>query len=872
MDLLERDRDLAELADLLAQATAGTGHAVLVSGEAGIGKTALVERFAAQHRRAVHTLWGACEALFTPRPLGPLYDIARQTGGGLRTLLERETDRTRLFAAFLDELGTGTPPSLVVFEDVHWADEATLDLIKYVGRRIPRVPALLLITYRDDEIAKGHPLWFVLGDLPARNVTRLRLAPLSKAGVAQLARQAWRPTEQIYTATSGNPFFVTEVLASETPGVPITVRDAVLARAARLSPAARDVLDLAAVVPARIEQRVIEAALGASSTVALEECIARGMLRLEGTHVAFRHELARLAIESALSPAQQRALHAQVLRAMLAHDTERAQVARLVHHAALAEDGALVLRFAPEAARQAAAQGAHREAAGQYRTALRYADGLDLEQRAALLEELAYECYLTSQMEEAVRAREAALAIWRQRGMSSKVGHNLRRLSRLHWFLGSKAEAKWYADEAVQLLQEQDPDRELAMAYSNRAQLYMLADETHEAQVWGARAIELAEQLGDRETLCHALNNVGSAELNAGDKRGREKLEQSLRIALEHGFEEHVARAYTNLAEHAVMFRDYVQAERHHADGIAYCTERDLDSWSLYMRGWRARARLDQGEWAEADADATAVLSVPQAPAAIRIPALIVLGRVRARRGDPGAWPVLDEARDLALSTGEMQRIAPMAAARAEAAWLRSRLDVCREEARVGFELAITRKNPWDLGELAFWVWRGGGMTQVPDGAAEPYALQISGQWRAAAAAWERIGCPYERALALADGDEEARRVALAIFEQLGAGSAAEAVRRQLRAAGVRRLPRGPRPATRDNPLRLTNRQLEILLLLVEGLHNSEIAQRLSTSPKTIDHHVSAVLGKLDVSSRAQAVARAHQLGLVPKIGSPQPR
>ena len=186
--------------------------------------------------------------------------------------------------------------------------------------------------------------------------------------------------------------------------------------------------------------------------------------------------------------------------------------------------------------------------------------------------------------------------------------------------------------------------------------------------------------------------------------------------------------------------------------------------------------------------------------------------------------------------------------------------------------MARAHHNPWFLGELAFWMWRARGLTEAPKGIAEPFALQIAGQWRAAAAAWERIGCPYERALALADGDEEAQRAALAIFERLGAGPAAEIVRRQLRAAGVRGLPRGPRPATRDNPLGLTNRQLEILLLLAEGLHNSEIAQRLTTSPKTIDHHVSAVLAKLDVSSRAQAIARAHQLGLVPKIGSPRPR
>jgi DNA-binding CsgD family transcriptional regulator len=870
IDLLERDQLSAALDELLTQAAAGgAGHTVLVSGEAGIGKTTLVERFVERNRARVCALWGACEALFTPRPLGPLHDIARQTGGELRALLERETDRATVFAAFLEELQASAVPPIVVFEDVHWADEATLDLIKFLGRRIQQTQALFILTYRDDEIGKEHPLRFVLGDLPPRTVTRFHLPPLSEAGVAELARRAHPASASVsslYASTGGNPFFVTEALASDTPGVPVTVRDAVLARVARLSPAARDVLDLASVVPARVEQWLIETIADPTST-RLDECLATGMLRLEEGMVAFRHELARQAVEDALSPVRRRALHTQVLHALLARagePIEPIQVARLVHHAAFAEQGELVLRFAPEAARQAAAQGAHREAAAHYRTALRYADALDDEQRAELLEGLSYECYLTSQMEEAARTREEALAIWRARGNTAKVGHNLRRLSRLHWFLGRNAEAERYAEEAVALLETLPPGRELAMAYANMSHLRMLASDTPGTVLWGTRAVELAEELDDYEILCYALNNIGAAEFCDGDERGRDKLERSLQIALAHGFEEHVARAYTNLAEDDVNFRNYGRAMEYLIQGLSYCAERDMDLWTQYMAGNRARMRLDQGDWAGADEDATSILRIPFAPIANRIPALLVLGRVRVRRGDPGVQTALDEALDRALSTGELQCIAPMAAARAEWRWLRGQPEQCVQEARVGFELALRQKNPWYRGELAFWMWRGGGLTEAPEHIAEPYKLQIAGDWRAAAEAWERIGCPYEQALALADGDEEAQRAALAILERLGAGPAADLVRRHLRASGARNLPRGPRPATRDNPLGLTNRQLEILLLLAEGLHNGDIAQRLSTAPKTVDHHVSAVLAKLQVRSRAEAIARAHQLGLVP--------
>jgi len=433
------------------------------------------------------------------------------------------------------------------------------------------------------------------------------------------------------------------------------------------------------------------------------------MLSLDHTTVAFRHELARQAIESTLSPLRQQTLHRQVLQAMLDHAENASQTARLVHHALGAHDGTLVARFAPLAAKQAAAQGAHREAAAHYATALQVANQLPLERQAELLEGRAYECYLTSQMEEAVQARQAALRIWRKLDRSDQVGHTLRWLSRLSWFLGKSGEAEQYVAEAVQLLETLSPDARLAMAYSNRAQLAMLADNTAEAVRWGERAIALAESLGDAETLVHALNNVGTALLTAQDEQGRAHLERSLQLALERGWEEHVARAYTNLACCAVMTRDYPLAERFLQEGLAYCAEHDLDSWATYMGAWQARAKFEQGSWDDAAQEATRVLERYRLPAAAKIPALVVLGWVRLRRGDPGSAILLDEARTLALATGELQRIVPVAAARAEAAWLRGNQEQCLTEACVGYDLALTHTYPWKLGELSLWMWRAGG-------------------------------------------------------------------------------------------------------------------------------------------------------------------
>jgi DNA-binding CsgD family transcriptional regulator/tetratricopeptide (TPR) repeat protein len=859
-DLLERDEYLLALNESLRQITEGSGRIALVSGDAGIGKTSLVERFAERLPTDVRALWGACEALFTPRPLGPLYDIAQQAQTPLRAALEATANRATLFAAVLTEL-TQTP-TIVVIEDIHWADEATLDLIKYLARRIHQMPALLILTYRDDDLGRDHPLRLVLGDLPARDVTRLRLPPLSETAVTALAEKADRPGADLYLATGGNPFFLIEALGCGASGVPESVSDAVLTRVSRRSPAAQRLLEVVSVVPNKIEWWLV-AAIGAEDSAALDECLGAGILQLDGDVVGFRHELARQAVESALSPARRRALHAAVVGALIQRGVEQASLARLAHHAAQAEDSALTLRFAPVAARQASARGAHREAVEHYRTALRFAGSMELSNRAELVERLAHECLLTGQMPGAIQAGEEALALWRTLDIPRRVGQELCWLSRVYWYAGQRAEAYQYVEAAIRLLQTASPDTELAWAYNYRAMFAMLAEETADARLWGSRALELAEQLGDDEIVIHALNTRGMARLQAGDKRGQDDMDESLRLAVEHGFEDHVGRVYSNLSCYFVRFRDYANAYKCISTGLAYCVDRDLAIYTYQMISWRALAALEEGKWVSASEDATTVLSAQQVPPINRIQALVALGWIRVRHGDPDADLPLDEALDLALATGELQRIAPVTIARAEAAWLRGDLARCAAEACIGFDLARAHSNPWAMGALSYWLWRAAALPQPLPDTATPYALQIAGDWRAAAYAWEQIGCPYEQALALLDGDEPAQREALALLERLGARPAAEIARRRLRARGVRGLPRGPRPTTRANPRGLTPRQLDILLLLAEGLRNSEIADRLSTTSKTVDHHVSAVLAKLEARSRAEAVRLAYELGLL---------
>jgi DNA-binding NarL/FixJ family response regulator len=752
------------------------------------------------------------------------------------------------------------PPDVVVLEDLHWADEATLDVLRLLARRIESLPALVLATYRDDEIDPRHPLRIVLGELPSRSAARLALAPLSADGVAELAGSLGVDHAELYRRTAGNPFYVTEVLAAADAELPETVRDAVLARAARLDEPARTVLDAVAIAPMRAELWLLSALVDGELD-GLDACLASGVLRAERDAVSFRHEIARVAVEEALAPHRRLALHRSALAALAAG--ARPDPARLAHHAEAAGDAEAVQRYAPAAGERAAMLGSHREAAAQFARALRHGAGLAPDRRADLLERRSYECYLTHDIAGAVEARQEALDEHRAAGDLRRQGDAHRWLSRLAWFQGDNAAAEDQARQAVELLERLEPGRELAMAYSNVAQLRMLASDQPGASAWGERALELAERLGETEIVVHALNNVGTAEAELEMPAGITKLERSLELALDAGLEEHVARAYTNLGTGSVAVRAYARADRHLEAGIAYCAEHDLTSWVAYMVGWRARSELDQGRWDAAGVTAADVLAGPDIPPPTRITPLTVLGRLRARRGDPDIWAPLDEALELSRGMGEVQRVAPVAGARAEARWLAGESEAIAAETDAA--LALEQTHRWAGGELYVWRRRAGVVDAFDDDAvAEPFRLELAGDWAGAAERWTAMGCPYEAALALGHADDDdARRRGLAELQRLGAHTAARRIARALRERGARDVSRGPRTATRENPAGLTARELEVVALLAEGLRNAEIAGRLFVSEKTAAHHVSAVLRKLGVSSRSQAAAEAARLGIV---------
>ncbi len=858
MDILERASYLDELHRALTRAAGGNGHTILISGEAGIGKTTLIDHFVRHHRHGFRVLWGACDDLFTPRPLGPLHDMAGQTTGELPDVL-RKGDRPAIFSACLTECQT---PTVIIFEDIHWADEATLDLLKYLGRRIQRTRSLLIASYRNDELGLQHPLRLLLGDLMSHSATRrLELQPLSVDAVRQLASGRFLDAAALHKQTDGNPFFVKEVLASQEEGIPTTVRDAVLARVARLSLSGRAVLNAAAVIGAQIEPWLLKKVTQAE-VAAVGESLESGILLAQGAFFAFRHELARQIILAEILPHQRVFLHQAVLDALKASPIAQKDAARLAHHAEAANDQDAILTFALAAAEEATALNMYRAAASLYAVALPFADRLLLTEQIDLNEKYAVAAQSDGDPKRAVSlaAYRRAAKLARAANIPLREGFNLvREAGTLAW-IGESAESDRIMDKALAILQPLAPNRGLVDAYRILAMRYLSDGAAETAVAYAEKSYQMALNMEQERVIVAAYQVMGLCWLPLDHQKGCEHLEKCLTMALDINDVWTSAAVYPNLI---LTYIDVYQLDRAAdllQDGLLYATENDLDVLTTMLQPWQAMLHLFQGRWDDGVATVDALLQQANLRPGTRNPALAAKGRLLARMGDAeNAQRVLTESIEQTLKFGNQQRMGLYYCARAEAAWLAHDDEGVLTFTDAFFETAVQNRQCGFAAELAYWRWRIGESVETFDWMHQPFVLEINGNWQGAAAAWERLGCPYEQARALAEGDKDAQKVALITFERLGAHPMAEMVRQKLRDAGVQIIPRGPRTTTKKNPFSLTNRQLEILTLLTENLTNAQIAARLHISPKTVDHHVSAVLAKLDVSSREEAAELARQ-------------
>jgi tetratricopeptide (TPR) repeat protein len=752
--LLERGLVLGSLTNALDGVSSGSGHTVLICGEAGIGKTSVLRSFAAAHP-GVRLWWGACDALETPHPLAPLYDIARSTDARFAAHLQGDGNRASLFESVASELQKGGRPTLMIVEDAHWADEATLDLLKFLGRRIDRMRCLLVVSYRDDELTAAHPLRRFIGELPAATVTRVDVPRLSPGAVELLARQALQSPAGIYEATRGNAFFVTELLRTGAGGLPRSAADLVLGRFARLSSGAQAIARLVSIVPRSIERWLVDLLLPADMP-ALEECLNSGLLMATSSSLHFRHELARIVVEANLSEPATRELHIRVLEGLVDRGESEISPARLAHHAARIGDRRAVLEHAPEAARRAAQRGAHRESIAHYRATLACAAGADAADQIAWLVAYARECQFTDQFDEAIAARVRASTLYANGPDTSSEGDNLSELALAYARVLKSDEAGEASRAAIALLETQEPSVALARAYRVAGHLHFLNRECTEAIAWSNKAILLAETLGARDVLAAALGSLGAALLFVDYEAGSEHLQNAFRLAVACGLEFMAAIVANNLGSGSGEVFRLREAREHLMNAIAFARQFDIDSARTYATSWLALCEMYLGRWNEAERHALDVIEGSADSTIVRVQALVALGRVRARRGDASAGVLLDEASALADAGASLHRAAFVRAARAEAAYLRGDLRAAVDEARPALLPAASRGDVWLAGELRYWMLKAGALDIPPAECAEPFALQIAGRFREAANAWASLGCPYEAARALAEGDVSA--------------------------------------------------------------------------------------------------------------------
>ncbi len=860
--ILERDAELSVLADAAREAGDRHGSVVLVMGEAGIGKSSLVEALRSHLPAEGRMLVGYCDDLATPRTLGPFRDLAGSVGTELSRAVADGSERDRVLTALRTELTWPEHPTVLVIEDVHWADDATLDALRYLVRRIADLPAVLVLTYRDDELNREHPLHGLLGQASrSDHVRHLPLRRLSQQAVRQLSAGSPVDAHDLFALTSGNPFFVHELLASaHGERVPPTIADAVLARVRSLDPSTQDVLEQLAVVPSALDRwlaDVLVPGAGQGAVAALAVAEERGLLSVSTRKIAFRHELTRRAIADAVPAARLMALNQRVLDALIEHDGS--DVSRIVHHAAQAGDEDAIIRYGPAAGRDAAGAGAHREAVAHFGLVLEHQGRFGPGEQAGLLAEYAIECYTIGAIDKAVEAGQRAVEENRSLGDLRQLGACLRWLSRIWWMAGNRANAEQAGREAISVLEQAGDGRLLALALSNESQLCVLAYRFAESIEYGERAVALAREVGDAAITSHALTNIGISRWMLGDPAGQPTLDEALRVALEAGDVEDACRAYVNLVWILLGWFRLDEAERYLTAAMKLAEESEFFGILSYMQVERARLDFARGSWDEAVRAAEAAVDA-FLPA--RCPALIVLGRVQVRRGQPRGARLLSSAWKLAVQIDELQRLGPAAVARAEDAWLRGDHARVRDIATPVYAEARRLGDRVHQAELGYWLAKVGQPAET--GSDHPYALQAASRWREAAAFWEAAGCPYEHAAALAESPEpDDLLTSLGILDELGATPLATLIRGRLRALGTTRIPRGPRGETRVNPAGLTARQVEVLRLLGMGYTNAEIASQLVVSVRTVDSHVAAVLAKLGAATRREAAASAAELGVL---------
>jgi DNA-binding CsgD family transcriptional regulator len=845
--LVEREQQLRALREVFAEPSQAE-KVVLLSGEAGFGKTSLLRAALGELDHRHRVLVATCEPIGIPAALSPLFDILDELPDELRHDIESGAGRWPAYTGMLDLIKNDR--IVLVIEDVHWADEATLGLARYLGRRIAATDSCLILSFRLEELEVNPPLRLVVADL-APVATTLELQPLSLEGVEKMASDVEVDAKSVHLATLGNPFYVEEVLRN--PGeLPLTVQTAVLANAGRLPDETLEILRLVALSPDGLSTEFLEE-LGDGDGTHSDLAFHRRLLASSRGRVSCRHELVRQSLVQALPPRMTQRLHQRLLDALEDRATRSPDIARMAFHSIGAGDRERAMTYSLEAGCDAAKAGAHRQASFHYTNAFDYQDEMDSQQAARFLLEGAIEHALVNAFDEAADFSRRRLDLM---GSTTEVAQARAWLAFFESRKNDLEQARAQSESAIAGLRDAPTSEEHALAVSVLAWVELVEGDRVAAVRLGEEGSRLARASDSTSVEVYARTTVGMAKWWSGDVGGLSDIEDAVELGLASDAGEFAARALNASAVISLGRARLVEARESLVRLQDYATTHELDAWFIAAATTLAWVETELGLWGDADLSLSAVVG-QKTCVQTEIEALIVAATLGIRRGEPEARPMVDRALERLGGFGDHDARVTTCAMAMEAAWSgifplaegQRRYD----EIRTSAALADDRVGQ---AQLSFWAHRLG-WDQPGEHVAKAVGLEIASDSIAAATAWESRGFATRAAIVRAMADGHDVDAEIAGLSALGAHGVTKGIRRELRRHGVTRVPRGANPTTQQNPAGMTQREMEVLDLVVVGMSNAQIGEELYISEKTASHHVSSVLAKLKVARRGEAAALA---------------
>ncbi|MDH3303273.1 MAG: LuxR C-terminal-related transcriptional regulator [Acidimicrobiia bacterium] len=858
--LLERSAELDLLDHCLEGARRGAGGTVMICGAAGLGKTSLVQTFlAAEHAEPPTILHGGCDDLLAPRSFGPFRDMA-QSSGLLPDEVVSGPNREDLLSALTAILDRPSRPAVVVIEDAHWADDASIDVMRYLARRIVTMHAMMVITLRDEEITRTHPVRRLLTGPTSCAPIRIDLAPLSPGAVADLARNSPLDPGHLHSVTGGNPFLVRELLTADHEDAARSARATLVARAERLSAEGRAVLLMLSVLPEGVDAAAARVLFGDAAD-ALHEAERSGLLVSTADRIRFRHELGRNAVMSSMSFSERMEATNKVLSALL---EVGADPTSLVHISRAAGDARRATRFALEVLEDGLAPNNHREAWRLTRIALECTTELSAREIATLHEQAARAGQVTNNHAEAVVHAEKAVAVLTDDGADDHtLASALLTLATTRRLVGDRQRSTEAIRQAQELLSDDSASKEWVACNTMLAGAAFLDGDLDRSIDLAAESVAVAEANEMMHELVHGLG-LRAIATNVCTSEGEQDMNRAIELGAVHGPpERHAANLY-NYSVQCRLAADIERAEHYIDESERFANDHGLDNIVFHARVQRAHILIQRGRTDEAETVINDCLAEAVDPGAIKTSADAALARIWTRRGDPRAAELVERSWSEALDTGESQKIAVAGITRLEHLWLQGDDEALLEAARNLAEFGLRHRHHRLRAEALRHLMRLGEKVEPFEHCPPPLAAALAGNHRRAAELWDEAGQPYERALELLEStDASIAFEGLRLLDRTGATRTADLIRHRLRRRGFQSVPRGPRKSAEGAMPVLTDRQIDVLKLIAKGLTNSEIADELFVARRTVDNHVSAILSRLGVEGRHEAVTEAVSRGML---------